>query len=386
LILYIDREDRRAYVFAACGFIPWLIPFVAWLAGHPNAFDATVAKYALYDAHQLDAVQGVRSLLSYASASERASRYWNFFNPAFLLFGSGIKMPFSTNLVGVFLFSFAVLLPLGIYVAVIRRAASPIHLAVVAGFAGAPLAAVVVAEQNAIFRGLGILPFGVLLATIGAHQLWFAPIRKPLRWPYPIVSLAIVLAGAGYALWTLATQSRVTSSALPLMALGIAMFAAGLVLDRLKTWRIVAICLLALIPLQCALFLADYFSAYRTRSAVWLGGNVREGLEEIIARDSREPVPYVYLSPLATTGQVDQQMTFTDAYWRFYLTKEQRLDLLARTRVFEPANADAIPTGSLILASAGDKAADALIDRGVLRRVKAIPELDGSTLFVVLQR
>ena len=71
--------------------------------------------------------RGFRSLLSYASASERASRYWNFFNPAFLLAGSGIKMPFSTNLVGVFLFSFGVLLPLGIYVAVIRRVASPIY-------------------------------------------------------------------------------------------------------------------------------------------------------------------------------------------------------------------------------------------------------------------
>ena len=59
LILYMDREDRRAYVFAACGFVPWLIPFVAWLAGHPHAFDATVAKYALYDAHQLDARAGV---------------------------------------------------------------------------------------------------------------------------------------------------------------------------------------------------------------------------------------------------------------------------------------------------------------------------------------
>ena len=94
----------------------------------------------------------------------------------------------------------------------------------------------------------------------------------------------------------------------------------------------------------------------------------------------------MYLSPLATTGQVDQQMTFTDAYWRFYLTKDHRLDLLARTRVFEPANADAIPSGSLILASVGDKAADALIDRGVLTRVKAIPELDGSTFFVVLRR
>jgi hypothetical protein len=267
-----------------------------------------------------------------------------------------------------------------------RRAASPINLVLIGGFATAPLAAVVVAEQNAIFRGLGILPFGVLLATTGAHYLWFAPIAKPLRWPYPIASLALVLAGAAYASWTLATQSRVTSSALPLMAAGVGIFAAGIVLDRLKSWRIAAVCLLTLIPIQSALFLSDYFSDYRTRSAVWLGGNVREAIEEILAHDSREPVPFAYLSPLATAGQVDQQMTFTDAYWRFYLTKAHRLDLLARTRVFEPSGVDAIPAGSLILASAGDKEADALIGRGVLKRVKAIPELDGSTLFVILQR
>ena len=44
-------------------------------------------------------------------------------------------------------------------------------------------------------------------------------------------------------------------------------------------------------------------------------------------------------------------MTFTDAYWRFYLT-EHRLELLARTRVFEPANVDAIPSGLIPRASA----------------------------------
>ena len=385
-VLYRDRSDRRAYFLAVGGFVPWLIPFVAWLIRHPHAFDATVAKYALYDARQLDAVQGIRSLISYASASDRASRYWNFFNPAFLLFGSGIKMPFSTNLVGVFLFSFAVLLPVGLYAAVKRRGESPINLVVVAGFLTAPLAAVVVAEQNAIFRGLGILPFGVLLATIGTHYLWFAPIKAPLRWPYRALSVAAVTAGAAYAIWTLATQSRVTSSVVPLIAAGVLIFGAGLVFDRLRTWRVVAVGLLALVPIQSGLFLSDYFSGYRTRSAVWLGGNIREGLDEIIARDVREPVPFVYLSPLATTGQVDQHMTFTDAYWQFYLAKHHRSDLLARTRVFEPEHVDAVPAGSLILASVGDKVTDALVSRGVLRRVRAIPELDGSTFFLILQR
>ena len=386
LLLYSDRADRREYGLAAGSFVAWLIPFVVWLIRHPHAFDATVAKYALYDARQLDAVQGIRSLVSYASASDRASRYWNFFNPAFLLFGSGIKMPFSTNLVGVFLFAFAALVPLGLYAAVKRRGESPINLVVVAGFLTAPLAAVIVAEQNAIFRGLGILPFGVLLAIIGAHYLWFSSINPPLRWPYPLVSVAVIAAGAAYAIWTLATQSRVTSSVVPLVAAGILIFAGGLVLDRLKTWRVVVVCLLALVLIQWGLFLSDYFSGYRTRSAVWLGGNIREGLEEIIAREAHEPIPFVYLSPLATTGQVDQHMTFTDAYWQFYLAKHHRSDLLARTRIFEPEQIDTVPAGSLILASVGDKATEALVSRGALKRVRAVPELDGSTFFLILQR
>ena len=117
-----------------------------------------------------------------------------------------------------------------------------------------------------------------------------------------------------------------------------------------------------------------------------VGGNIREGLEEIIARERRENVLYVYLSPLATTGQVAQKTTFTDAYWQFYLTKQQRIDLLSRTRPFDPGNAAAIPAGSLILANVGDKATEALVSGGTLKQVKTITELDGTTFFVILQR
>jgi hypothetical protein len=106
----------------------------------------------------------------------------------------------------------------------------------------------------------------------------------------------------------------------------------------------------------------------------------------MIAQEQREHVPYVYLSPLATTGQVDGQTTFTDAYWQFYLTKHHRTDLLARTRTFDPAGVDAIPPGSLILVNAGDKTTEALVNRGILKQVKAIRELDGSIFFAILQR
>src|SRR5262249_10901714 len=152
----------------------------------------------------LNALQGVRSLISYASVSDRVSRYWNFFNPAFLLFGSGIKMPFSTNLVGVFLLPFAVLWPFGIFYALTRRT-TPILFVLCIGFAIAPVGAVVVAEQNAIFRGLTILPFGVLVATAGLYYLWGLPIRRPLAWLYLPLGLAGVLVGAAYgafAIWT----------------------------------------------------------------------------------------------------------------------------------------------------------------------------------------
>jgi hypothetical protein len=385
LVLYQEQARRRTYALAAAGFLPWLLPFLGWLVRHPRAFDATITKYALYDVNQLNAIQGARSLISYASASDHVSRYWNFFNPAFLLFGSGIKMLFSTNLVGVFLFPFAVLLPVGIYYA-LTRCRSPIHLVACLGFAAAPLAAAIVGEQNAIFRGLTILPFAVLLATMGLHYVWFAPIVTPLRWLYLPLSVAAAGTGAAYAAWTLLTQSRVTASSLPLILAGAGIFLAGSALDRLKQWRIVAVCLLALSTIQFASFLSDYFGDYRTRSAVWLGGNIREGLEEIIARERRGNVPFVYLSPLATTGQVDQKTTFTDAYWQFYLTKHHRIDLLSRTRAFEPAHAAAIPAGSLILANVGDKATEALVSGGTIKQVKTITELDGTTFFIILQR
>ena len=75
-----------------------------------------------------------------------------------------------------------------------------------------------------------------------------------------------------------------------------------------------------------------------------------------------------------------------DAYWRFYLIKHGRQDLLERTSPFVPEHADAVPAGSLVLANTGDSATEALVSRGTLKRVATISELDRSNFFVILQR
>jgi hypothetical protein len=49
------------------------------------------------------------------------------------------------------------------------------------GFVTAPLAALIVAEENAIFRALALLPFGVLLAAMGVQALWTGSVGRPLR-------------------------------------------------------------------------------------------------------------------------------------------------------------------------------------------------------------
>ncbi len=386
LMIRWHNGPTRGYGLAAAGFLPCLLPFVVWLARHPSAYSATVVKYGLYDPGRFDAVQGLRSFISYESVSERLSHLWNFFNPSFLFFGSGTKLMFSTNRAGVFLLPVALFLAIGIHHAVKHRA-SVINVILLAGFATAPLAALIVAEERAIFRALAFLPFGVLLASMGVQQMWSSPVKKPLRPLYAPAGFAALAIGSGYAVWTLVTQSRITRSSVPLVVGGAGVLLLGSIADRSRQWRILAICLLALAPIQFAFFWSDYFGPYRVRSAYWLGGNIGGALEEIIARDEHERVPAVYFSSLkSSAGHIDGRDQYMDAYWKFYLTKHGRQNLLARTRPFDPQAVQAVPPRSLVLGNAGDTTIDKLVAGGDLKAVKTIDELNGESFFVVLQR
>ena len=182
------------------------------------------------------------------------------------------------------------------------------------------------------------------------------------------------------------TQARLTRSSVPLVALGAAALLVGKA-DRVTQWKIVAVGLLALMPLQFWSFRRDYFSDYRVRSAVWLGGNIRGALEELIDRDRREHAPQIYFSPLrAGSGQLDGRNQYMDAYWKFYVIKHGRQDLLARTMPFDPDKVRTSPPGSLVLANLEDPVTGALVKKGELKPVATISELDQSKFFVVLQR
>jgi 4-amino-4-deoxy-L-arabinose transferase-like glycosyltransferase len=327
LVMYVGGAPARQYALAVAVFTALVLPFIIWFLTHPAAYSATVAKYGLYDTQTVSGWQAMRSALGYVAVAQRVSQYWQFFNPAFLFFGSGTKVQFSTNLAGVFLLPTAVLLVIGVAQAV-QRWREPMTGVLLIGFFTAPLAALIVPEENAIFRALGLLPFGVLLATLG---LRFLSRQPKARWA--------------------------------------------------------AIVLLALVPLQFSSFWRDYFSDYRTRVAYWLGGNMREPLEEMIAHADSGDVPAIYFSTLqSTSGNVDGRNQYVPYYWKFYQTKHNRLQLLERTRDFDSEVVEAIPRGSLVFANIGNVTTDKLVASGDLTVLESVRELNGTEFFQVLQR
>ena len=99
------------------------------------------------------------------------SLYFEFFNPSYLFMSGGVKIVSSTRTAGVFLLPLAVLIPIGIY-QLVRYRKDAWSAVVVAGFATAPIAAVLISEHGAVERELELIPFGVLLAASGLQWLW----------------------------------------------------------------------------------------------------------------------------------------------------------------------------------------------------------------------
>jgi 4-amino-4-deoxy-L-arabinose transferase-like glycosyltransferase len=385
-VLWSRPRRFQLLAVAAVGFGLPLLVLIPWLVSHPTAFADTVNRYNLYDAKKLNALQGLRSFLSYPSLDRMSFLYWSFFNPSFLFFSGDRQMTFSTREVGVFLFPIALLAPLGI-IRVLGAARSRPSLLVLFGFITAPAAALLGAEDGVIVRAVELLPFTVLLAVFGVEYLWTAKIvDRPRRFLLPAGAAFIALVMA-YAGWTAATQGRLGSSTVGLLLIGAGMLAAAALSGRMPLGRVAALCVLAWAPIQFSYFAADYFGDYRLRSSFWLGGNLRGALEDLIDRQQRDGAPRIYFSTLASTdGRMDTRNRWMDSYWRFYLTKHRRQDLLERTARFDPAQVTAIPSGSLVLANVGNVTTDSLVAAGELKQVRLIPEVQGQEFFAILRR
>lgn len=380
------RTRLRLWAVAVAGFALPLAVLIPWLIRHPTAVTDTIARYNLYDTKQLNALQGARAFLSYPNLDRLASLYWSFFSPSFLFFSGDRQMMFSTRIVGVFLFPIALLLPLGIgrVLGAARRRAT---LLVLAGFVTAPVAALLGAEDGVIIRAVELLPFTALLSAFGVEYLWSARIVDRPRAFLLTAGGAALVVTVMYAGWMAATEGRVGGSTFGLLLVAVGLLALGALSNRLPTGRLVVGCVLLLVTVQFCYFAADYFTDYRSRSSFWLGGNLRGALEELIDREQRDHTPRIYFSKLASTGGVlDIRNRWMGTYWKFYLIKRHREDLLERSGPFDPQNVRAVSSGSLVLANVGDAPTDALVRAGELKRVSLIPEVNGPPFFTILQR
>ena len=310
--LYMRREPARSFAAATAGMVPLLVPFLIWIALHPQAYSATVDKYGLYNSNELNPVQGLRSAFSFLSVGQRLSQYWNYYDPSLLFFGSGIKVQFSTNLVGVFLLPMAFFMLLGIVCgaapasrtflsdrvagvrdradrrghpdgrechfpragpAALRRAACRCRPAAAVATCGAAI-------------GAARLPGGRSVGPGCRHRLrsWCngsCPLPR-CRWP-----------------------SLAPRCFLPAVSRGRS--------SPCGCWQ--RRCLL-LLPLQFAAFWNDYFSSYRERVSFWLGGNIRGALEQVIRAKWRRCT----CSCLLHAAQVGQRATrLAQRLYRFVL-------------------------------------------------------------------
>jgi len=319
-LLFSRKDPPRRYAVAAAGFALCLIPMVAWLLSHPNAYVDQAHRYRLYDPERVGLLRGVLGLVGYTSLTERSSIYWNAFNASMLFFSGDSSLLNATRKAGIFLLPMAVFLPVGIN-DVVNRRCTRLNLIVFLGLLTAPFGAVVAGELF-LPRELVIVPFAVLIATWGVDRFLSA---------------------------------------------------------RRRVWRAAGVALLVLIPIQFAYFAYDYFTDFRLRSSVWFERNLRGALEEVIARDGHLLGHGPYLS---------EEIPWIHAYWRFYLVKHHRTQLLEETVYFNPASLDvqSLPRGALVVGTFGEATLESLVQSGELHQLSVVAEPNGTPSFVICER
>ena len=379
-------ERPKQLVMLAAGYAIPLTLFVIWFASHPDAFANTAQRYALYDAKQLSALQGLREFLSFPNIERMTAIYWSFLSPSVLFLSGDQLITFSTRQAGVFPTIVAILFALGI-VQIVERERNRFAWLVVACFLVAPLPAVLVPENGAVNRATAILPFGALIAGYGLKWLWSLDV---IRYARPIATAAgagALILGVLYAIWTLTTEGRLGGASTPAIGLGVVMIAFAITSARGRQGPMLAAVVVLIASMQFANFARDYHGDYRIRVSSWLGGNLRGALETMIDRCADAACARIYFAHLQSTGGVaDIRNYWMDAYWRFYLIKHDRESLLPRSTSADPGPIAGIPATSVVLGNHGDPVIGAMVSSGELTPVASTAELDREPYFMVLEK
>jgi 4-amino-4-deoxy-L-arabinose transferase-like glycosyltransferase len=370
-LLVSARKTARELLTAALAFAITMIPGAVFAMTHPDIVGSYAAKYELASAGpSLNPFQMIREALTPWNISDHLNLFHSSFSPGYLFVTGGSNLAHSTRMAGVFLAPMAILLVAGV-VTVIRRPVA-MRLVILAGFFTAPAAAALVREDFAIPRMLGLLPFGVLLATLGLETLWTLPLSHSPRRPATVAAAIVVATGSVYLLVMLLRQSHLSWSALLLIAIGIAIWGVGAACGAQRSWQPVAAAALVLMPLQFAWFAADYFGDYRARSAARYEYNIRGAIEQAIAIHDRTAAPYIYFN---------DDILFVRGFWDYYLRVLRRRELRDQAMWFNSENglpAD-IAAGSLVVTDANGRAMQRLTtDRSLARVAEASDPIPGS--------
>jgi 4-amino-4-deoxy-L-arabinose transferase-like glycosyltransferase len=306
----IFARSRWRLIAAAClGFLAPLVPFMLWLRLHEDVFRTIVARYSLAGAEHSSVFQSLRYLLHYFVLQERISLYWRYFDPVYLFLTGSPDLALGTRKAGIFLVAVGVLLVYGIY-DILRRTDRGVLL--LAGFASAPVAPVLINSGNAIQRQVVLLPFGVLIAVYGIRRL-------------------------------LQSGSRPA---------------------RTCAWL-----LLLALPMQFAYFAHDYFTDYRSRAADRIDPiNVAEVARVVLGPGSPSALPRFYLSESLDDGMARWRFYLAkyhredvwDRTWVLDPSAKNHWSVLAPLPT-APFDGDRIPAGSLFLLNANDPAVHELV-------------------------
>jgi 4-amino-4-deoxy-L-arabinose transferase-like glycosyltransferase len=356
--LQSEKAGLRAYAITAAGFALPLLLIPPFLLAYPDIVNDFQARYRLGGTGpQLDPLQSLRAAVNSRTLADRSNLYYNFFSPGFLFVSGGSNVTNSTREAGVFLGFFAVFLLAGLYDVVTRWSRE--KGLVVLGFFTAPLAACLILENYAIDRALALLPFGVLLATLGIDRLWLAKGSGLANRLIAPLGVALALVGLGYSAWTLSARGTIGASSPALIVFGLLVIVTGRRIERSGRWWPAVALMLALSVAQYFYFYRDYLGDYGPRSAAWYGNNIQGAVERTIALDGERPAPKVLLS---------RDIRHIDSYWQFYLRVHNREDLLPKGEMFSFDNTDiaALPADTLLVCLVDDAKAKALVDGGQL--------------------
>jgi len=155
--------------------------------------------------------------------------------------------------------------------------------------------------------------------------------------------------------------------------------------DRRVTFgRIAMAGLFGLVLIQFATFHRDYLGEFQARGSADVEGNMRGAFESVIERTGRQQVPSIYLGKIGP-------YYYGELFWKFYLIKHHREDLLPRTIAdmeFKPERVRTLPPGSLVITSPTrqiDQQIDELVASGVVNGRELLKAPDGAPVFWILQ-